>query len=56
MFPKNPKPPPKRYTLSQIENALPGNLGSWWTWRDRLKDNYDNPTEDHLDKLFQDLK
>jgi hypothetical protein len=44
------------YTLSQIENALPGNLGSWWTWRDRIKAQYTNPTEEHLDKLFQNLK
>ena len=44
------------YTLSQIESALPSNLGNWWTWRENLKNRYDNPTEDHLDKLFQDLK
>lgn len=43
------------YTLSQIESALPSNLGNWWTWRDRLK-TYSNPTANHLDKLFQDLK
>jgi hypothetical protein len=43
------------YTLSQIESALPSNLGNWWTWRDRLK-TYTNPTKEHLDKLFQDLK
>lgn len=32
------------YTLSQIENALPGNLGNWWTWRDRMKNQYTYPT------------
>jgi hypothetical protein len=44
------------YTISQLENALPGTLGSWWTWRDNIKDYYNNPTELYLDKLFQDLK
>ncbi len=41
------------YTLSQLEKALPGSLGSWWTWRDNIKEMYSNPTEEHLDALFQ---
>ena len=44
------------YTLSQLEDALPGSLGSWWRWRDRIKEKYDNSTEDHLDELFQSFK
>jgi hypothetical protein len=44
------------YTLWQIEQALPNNLGSWWVWRTNLKDKFENPTEIHLDTLFQSIK
>lgn len=44
------------YTLSQLEGALPGSLGSWWRWRDKIKENYNNPTEEHLDALFRSFK
>ncbi len=43
------------YTLSQIESALPNDLGSWWVWRTNLKD-FSNPTEQYLDALFQSFK
>ncbi|RIJ50118.1 hypothetical protein D1614_05065 [Maribellus luteus] len=43
------------YTLSQIENALPSLLGSWWTWRSNLVDDNNNPTEGYVTELFQQL-
>lgn len=43
------------YTLGQLEDALPGSLGSWWRWRSRIRDMYDNPTDgDELDYLFRE--
>ena len=44
------------YTLAQIEDALPNDFGSWWVWRTNLKEMYSNPTEQHLDALFQSIK
>ncbi len=45
------------YTLGQLENALPGSLGSWWRWRTRLRKMYDNPTDgDELDYLFREYR
>ena len=44
------------YTLAQLEDALPGSLGSWWRWKTRLKDMYNNKTENHLDYLFRTYK
>jgi len=44
------------YTLSQLEGALPNNLGSWWVWRTNIKDMYNNSTEGYLDALFQSIK
>jgi hypothetical protein len=41
------------YTLSELEKALPGALGSWWRWRTRIKEKYNNPTEQHVDYLFR---
>ena len=41
------------YTLSQLEKALPGALGSWWRWRTKIKEKYNNPTEQHVDYLFR---
>lgn len=41
------------YTLSQLEGALPGTLGSWWNWRTKIKEKYNNSTEEHVDYLFQ---
>ena len=46
----------ENYTLSQIEQALPSILGSWWVWRDNLKDNFDNPTEEYVNSLFDQLQ
>lgn len=43
------------YTLSQIEDALPSLLGSWWVWRTNLVENYNNPTEEHVSELFHQL-
>lgn len=43
------------YTLGQLEDALPGSLGSWWRWRTRLREMFDNPTDgDELDYLFRE--
>ena len=44
------------YSLWQIEQALPNNLGSWWNWRTNLKEKFENPTEVYLDALFQSFK
>jgi len=44
------------YTLSQLEIALPGALGSWWNWRAKIKDMYANSTEDYVDYLFEAYK
>lgn len=44
------------YTLSQIESALPGTFGSWWVWRDNILRDYDNPTEEKVNYLFQTYK
>lgn len=44
------------YTLSQIESALPGPLESWWVWRDNIIRDYENPTENKVDYLFQTYK
>jgi hypothetical protein len=41
------------YTLSELEKALPSALGSWWRWRTRIKEKYNNPTEKHVDYLFR---
>ncbi len=39
------------YTIAQIETAMKG-AKTLEKWRDNLRDNYDNPTENHLDELF----
>ncbi len=45
------------YTLRQLENALPGSFGSWWRWRTRLREMYDNPTDgEELDYLFREYR
>lgn len=45
------------YTLGQLEDALPGSLGSWWRWRTRLREMYDNPTDgEELDYLFREYR
>lgn len=41
------------YTLSELEKALPSALGSWWRWRTKIKEKYNNPTEQHVDYLFR---
>ena len=43
------------YTLSQIEDALPSLLGSWWVWRTNLVEDYNNPTEENVSDLFHQL-
>ncbi len=45
----------ENYTLSQLEVALSYSPASWWGWRDEIKNRFNNPTENHLDKLFDDL-
>ncbi|MCF6297533.1 MAG: hypothetical protein L3J08_06065 [Flavobacteriaceae bacterium] len=45
------------YTLGQLEDALPGALGSWWRWRTKIKEKYNNPTENkELDYLFKEYR
>jgi len=45
------------YTLGQLEDALPGSFGSWWRWRTRLRDMYNNPTDGaELDYLFREYR
>lgn len=47
----------KNYTLGQLEDALPGALGSWWSWRSRIREMYNNPTEgEELNYLFQEYR
>ena len=45
------------YTLGQLEDALPGSLGSWWSWRTRIRQMYNNRTENaELDYLFRQYR
>lgn len=45
------------YTLGQLEDALPGSFGSWWSWRTRIREMYNNPNEDEpLDYLFRQYR
>jgi len=39
------------YRIWQLENALE-DAKSWWQWRDNIKNNYSNETEEYLDELF----
>lgn len=39
------------YTLKQLQDALIG-ARLWNGWRDNIKSRYNNPTEVHLDELF----
>lgn len=39
------------YSIAQIENSLDG-ASSWNEWRDKLKSEHDNLTEDFVDELF----
>jgi len=41
----------KGYTTVQLQNALVGSK-SWNDWRDKIKNNYNNPTEIYVDELF----
>lgn len=43
----------ENYTLSQLENALPNSLGSWWNWRTNIENMYSNSTEAYVSYLFQ---
>ncbi len=43
------------YTLTQLENALYGH-NTWGSWRDAIRDNYNNPTENKLSELFANYK
>lgn len=42
------------YSLYQLEQALPGNLESWYGWRNNIKSMYSNSTEQHIDYLFSE--
>jgi hypothetical protein len=44
------------YTLSQLENALIIDPDNWWGWRNNIRDEYNNSTKIHLDKLFHALQ
>lgn len=44
------------YTLQQLEDALPNEFGSWKNWMERIKEKYNNPTENKLDYLFNTYK
>ena len=39
------------YTIKQIENVL-GNTSSWDSWKNNLKNRYNNATENNLDAVF----
>ncbi len=39
------------YTISQIEKTLK-DVRTWNAWRDKIKSEYNNPTEQYLDALF----
>jgi len=43
------------YTLKQLEDALYGNY-TWSSWRNAIRDNNVNPTEDNLTELFGNYK
>ena len=43
------------YRLDQIEHAL-GSAMNWWVWRDKLKEFYDHPTEEHVDYIFENYQ
>ena len=53
--PAYPNDQVKDYTLSQIEFSLPMIFGSWSTWCNRLIDNFDNATEEHVEDLFDEF-
>ncbi len=42
------------YTLYQLEQALTGNLQSWFGWRNNIKSMYSNPTEQYIDYIFSE--
>lgn len=55
--PNRPNDRVSGYTLGQLEDALPGSFGSWWTWRTRLREMYNNPTDGaELDYLFREYR
>lgn len=55
--PNRPNDRVSGYTLGQLEDALPGSFGSWWTWRNRIRKMYNNPTEgEELDYLFREYR
>lgn len=39
------------YTIKQIEDVL-GNTSSWGSWKNNLKNRYNNATENNLDAVF----
>ncbi len=43
------------YTLKQLEDAL-YNGNTWSAWRDKIKSDYDNPTEIYINELFSNYK
>jgi hypothetical protein len=45
----------KGYTLNQLESALYTNY-TWKNWKNAIKSNFDNPTENKLDELFGQYK
>jgi hypothetical protein len=39
------------YTISQLEKSLIGQK-TWSDWKNKIKNDYENPTENNLDKVF----
>ena len=55
--PNRPNDRVSGYTLGQLEHALPSSFGSWWRWRTRLRQMYNNPTDGaELDYLFREYR
>ena len=55
--PNRPNDRVSGYTLGQLEHALPTPFGSWWRWRTRLRQMYNNPTDGaELDYLFREYR
>jgi len=52
---KIPNDQVKDYALYQIEHALAYSL-NWSVWRDKLKEFYDNPTEEHINYKFENYQ
>lgn len=51
-FPEETQDKVSGYTIRQIEDALKGKR-KWHTWRDNIKNRYNNPTKGYLNRLFE---